>query len=45
MSDQGIFAQADYILEILVEQMRALPRKPAFRDWVRLDLLPGPGSP
>ncbi len=41
MSDRGIFAQADYILEILVEQMRALPRKPAFRDWVRLDLLPG----
>ena len=40
MSDRGIFAQADYILEILVEQMRALPRKPVFRDWARLDLLP-----
>jgi ABC-type nitrate/sulfonate/bicarbonate transport system substrate-binding protein len=40
MSDRGIFAQADYILEILVEQMGALPRKPAFRDWVRLDLIP-----
>lgn len=40
MSDQGIFAQADYILEILVKQMKTLPRKPAFRDWVRLDLLP-----
>ena len=41
MSDSGIFAQAEYILEILHEQMGALPRKPAFRDWVRLDLLPG----
>ncbi|MGD8589399.1 MAG: ABC transporter substrate-binding protein [Chromatiales bacterium] len=41
MSDRGIFAQADYILDILVEQMHALPHKPAFRDWVRLDLLPG----
>jgi len=41
MSDRGIFAQADYILAILHEQMGALPRKPAFRDWVRLDLLPG----
>jgi ABC-type nitrate/sulfonate/bicarbonate transport system substrate-binding protein len=40
MSDRGIFAQADYILEILVEQMGALPGKPAFREWVRLDLLP-----
>lgn len=42
MSDQGIFAQADYILEILVGQMGALPGKPAFRDWARLDLLPEP---
>jgi ABC-type nitrate/sulfonate/bicarbonate transport system substrate-binding protein len=41
MSDRGIFAQADFILTILHEQMGALPGKPAFRDWVRLDLLPG----
>lgn len=41
MSDSGIFAQAEYLLEILHGQMGALPRKPAFRDWVRLDLLPG----
>jgi len=41
MSDSGIFAQADFILDILHDQMGALPRKPAFRDWVRLDLLPG----
>jgi hypothetical protein len=40
MSDSGIFAQADYILEILQEQMGVLPRRPPFRDWVRLDLLP-----
>jgi ABC-type nitrate/sulfonate/bicarbonate transport system substrate-binding protein len=44
MSDRGIFAQADYILEILVEQMHALPQKPAFRDWVRTDLLPASGG-
>jgi hypothetical protein len=37
MSDRGIFAQADYILH---EQMGAIPRKPDFRRWVRLDLLP-----
>jgi ABC-type nitrate/sulfonate/bicarbonate transport system substrate-binding protein len=40
MTDDGIFAQADYILGILTEQMGALPRRPAFRDWVRVDLLP-----
>jgi ABC-type nitrate/sulfonate/bicarbonate transport system substrate-binding protein len=44
MSDDGIFAQADYILVILHERMGALPRKPAYRDWVRLDLLPEPIS-
>lgn len=42
MSEQGIFAQADYILEILHEQMRAIPKKPDFRRWVKLDLLPAP---
>ena len=41
LSDNGIFAQADYILSILHDQMGALPVEPAFRDWVRLDLLPG----
>lgn len=44
MSDSGIFAQAEYILEILHGQMGALPRKPAFRDWVRMDLLPSTGQ-
>jgi taurine transport system substrate-binding protein len=41
MSDAALFAQAEYILAILHEQMGALPREPAFREWVRLDLLPG----
>lgn len=40
MSDSGIFAQADYILNILHDHMKVVPRKPAFRDWVKLDLLP-----
>lgn len=40
MSDQGLFGQADYVLEILRDQMGAIPRKPEFRRWVRLDLLP-----
>jgi len=44
MSDRGIFAQADYILDILVDRMHALPQRPAFRDWVRTDLLPDPGA-
>ena len=44
MSDRGIFAQADYILDILVNQMHALPQRPVFRDWVRTDLLPQTGT-
>lgn len=40
MSDRGMFGQADYVLGILDEQMGAIPRKPEFRRWVRLDLLP-----
>ncbi|MCG6942769.1 MAG: ABC transporter substrate-binding protein [Thiohalocapsa sp.] len=44
MNDDGIFAQADFILDILHGQMHALPRKPDFRAWVRLDLLPEPES-
>jgi len=44
MSDQGIFAQAEYIIDILHDQMGAIPEKPRFRDWVRLDLLPESGA-
>jgi ABC-type nitrate/sulfonate/bicarbonate transport system substrate-binding protein len=40
MSDTGIFAQADYILDILFEQMQAIPDKPDFRHWVNLEILP-----
>jgi ABC-type nitrate/sulfonate/bicarbonate transport system substrate-binding protein len=42
MGDDGIFAQADYIVDILHDQMGAIPRKPEFRRWVRPDLLPSP---
>ncbi len=40
MSDEGIFGQADYIMRILHEDMTAIPKQPAFRDWVNLDILP-----
>jgi ABC-type nitrate/sulfonate/bicarbonate transport system substrate-binding protein len=40
MSDDGIFAQVDYILDILFEQMQAIPNKPDFRQWVNLEILP-----
>ena len=42
MNDQGIFAQAEYILDILHDQMHAIPVKPKFREWVNLDLLRTP---
>ena len=40
MSDSGIFGQADYIVQILHEDMKAIPQKPVFRNWVNLDVLP-----
>jgi ABC-type nitrate/sulfonate/bicarbonate transport system substrate-binding protein len=40
MSDSGIFAQAEYILDILFDQMHAIPNKPEFRKWVNLEVLP-----
>jgi taurine transport system substrate-binding protein len=40
MSDEGLFGQTEYVLRILHEDMRAIPEKPDFRKWVRLDLLP-----
>lgn len=39
MSDKGIFGQADYIIRILHEDMKAIPNKPDFRKWVNLDIL------
>jgi ABC-type nitrate/sulfonate/bicarbonate transport system substrate-binding protein len=40
MSDTGIFGQADYVIRILHEDMKAIPNKPEFRKWVNLDILP-----
>lgn len=40
MSNQGIFAQAEYILDILHDQMGVIPNKPAFRQWVNMDVIP-----
>ena len=40
MSDSGIFGQADYVIRILHEDMKAIPNKPDFRKWVNLDILP-----
>ncbi len=40
MSDKGIFGQADYILQMLHKDMKAIPRIPDFRKWVNVDILP-----
>lgn len=40
MSDAGIFGQADYVIRILHEDMKAIPREPDFRTWVNLEILP-----
>jgi ABC-type nitrate/sulfonate/bicarbonate transport system substrate-binding protein len=40
MSDNGIFGQADYVIRILHEDMKAIPNKPEFREWINLDILP-----
>lgn len=40
MSEQGIYSQAEMIIEILYDQMKAIPEKPAFRQWVNLEVLP-----
>ena len=44
MSDRGLFGQAEYLLDILHDDMGAIPNRPAFRDWVRTDLLPAAPS-
>ncbi len=41
MSDNGIFGQADFVLDILYHQMKTIPVKPEFRKWVNLNVLPG----
>lgn len=40
MTDGRIFGQASYVIDILHDQMGAIPTKPAFRDWVNLDVIP-----
>jgi len=40
MSEEGIYAQAEVILDILYSQMHAIPVKPEFRKWVNLDIVP-----
>jgi taurine transport system substrate-binding protein len=40
MSEQGIYPQAELIIDILYYQMKAIPVKPAFREWVNLSVLP-----
>lgn len=40
MSDRGIFGQTEYILEILHQEMKAIPEKPEFREWVPIHILP-----
>lgn len=42
MSDTGIFGQAEYVIDILHEQIRAIPMRPDFREWVNMDILPHP---
>ena len=40
MSEEGIYPQADLIIDLLYQQMKAIPVKPAFREWVNLDVIP-----
>jgi ABC-type nitrate/sulfonate/bicarbonate transport system substrate-binding protein len=40
LSDQGIFPQAEVLIDILHDDMGAIPVEPDFRAWVNRDLLP-----
>lgn len=40
MSEDGIFGQAEYVIEILYDDIKAIPEKPDFREWVNLDVIP-----
>jgi ABC-type nitrate/sulfonate/bicarbonate transport system substrate-binding protein len=40
MTDEGIFGQAGYIVRILHEDIRTIPKKPDFRNWVNLEIIP-----
>ena len=43
MSDKDLFAQVDFVIDILYKDMKAIPVKPAFRHWVNLNVLPVEG--
>ncbi len=40
MSDTGIFGQAEYVIDILLDDIKAIPERPEFRKWVRMDIVP-----
>ena len=40
MSEAGVFGQAEYVVRILHEDMKTIPKKPDFMDWVNMDILP-----
>lgn len=40
MSEEGIYGQAEYVARILREDMKKIPNKPDFMDWVNMDILP-----
>ncbi len=40
MSDEGILGQAEHIVDILHKDIRTIPERPAFREWVNIDILP-----
>ncbi len=44
MSEQGMFGQVEFLLDVLHEQMRVLPTRPKFRAWVNTEVLP-PAAP
>jgi NitT/TauT family transport system substrate-binding protein len=44
MSDEGIFGQTEYVLQILHEEMKAIPAKPEFRKWVPFHTFPFEGD-
>jgi ABC-type nitrate/sulfonate/bicarbonate transport system substrate-binding protein len=39
MSETGIFGQAEYVIRILKDDMKVIPKKPDFMDWVNMDIL------
>jgi NitT/TauT family transport system substrate-binding protein len=40
MTDEGIFGQAEYVLDILYKDIKAIPHKPDFREWVNFEVMP-----